>query len=231
MPSQAPAPLRSTGECHSLRHLEHALPYALPCQFRSAEGCCAMQDEREEDEDGFRRRERFVGKWERRFQLPENVRPFPHIPTLSQTCQTCHVTQCCLCQSSVLSYTRLVKGIRPFAQIPVAYLAYKRLVPGHTVMLLKPGRPDIYCEIHCTASSCLTPFSEPAALTAPLLHGIQSSLSALVCFCCQMPRECVLSGSVHACRLTQSTSRQRWRMGSSRLLCPRQRSTSSRAPR
>lgn len=49
----------------------------------SVEGCCALQDEREEDENGYRRRERFVGKWERRFQLPENVRTSPHdcIPT------------------------------------------------------------------------------------------------------------------------------------------------------
>jgi len=37
--------------------------------------CNVMQDEVEEDENGYRRRERFVGKWERRFQLPENVSP------------------------------------------------------------------------------------------------------------------------------------------------------------
>lgn len=33
------------------------------------------KDEVEEDENGYRRRERFVGKWERRFQLPENTDP------------------------------------------------------------------------------------------------------------------------------------------------------------
>jgi len=33
------------------------------------------KETQEEDENGFRRRERFVGKWERRFQLPENVDP------------------------------------------------------------------------------------------------------------------------------------------------------------
>ena len=43
---------------------------------------CALQDEREEDENGYRRRERFVGKWERRFQLPENVRLSPIIVSL-----------------------------------------------------------------------------------------------------------------------------------------------------
>ena len=42
----------------------------------------AMQETQEEDENGFRRRERFVGKWERRFQLPENVSP----PLMLQPC-------------------------------------------------------------------------------------------------------------------------------------------------
>ena len=43
----------------------------------------AVQETQEEDENGFRRRERFVGKWERRFQLPENVSPALMLPPCS----------------------------------------------------------------------------------------------------------------------------------------------------
>ena len=43
----------------------------------------ATQETQEEDENGFRRRERVVGKWERRFQLPENVSPALVLPPCS----------------------------------------------------------------------------------------------------------------------------------------------------
>ena len=45
--------------------------------------CAAMQETHEDDENGFRRRERFVGKWERRFQLPENVSTASCLPVLA----------------------------------------------------------------------------------------------------------------------------------------------------
>lgn len=48
--------------------------------------CTAVQETHEDDENGFRRRERFVGKWERRFQLPENVSTASCLPVLADDC-------------------------------------------------------------------------------------------------------------------------------------------------
>ena len=50
----------------------------------------AVQETQEEDEDGFRRRERYVGKWERRFQLPENVSAtLMLLPCKGASCSLC----------------------------------------------------------------------------------------------------------------------------------------------
>lgn len=57
----------------------------------------------EDDENGFRRRERFVGKWERRFQLPENVSTASCLPVLANDWLQAHCMGCEL----------LAEGLRP----------------------------------------------------------------------------------------------------------------------
>ena len=62
--------------------------------------CTAVQETHEDDENGFRRRERFVGKWERRFQLPENVSTASCLHVLANDCLQCSLHACGLLAES-----------------------------------------------------------------------------------------------------------------------------------